>query len=230
MKHLKLQKLNIEGKEIISEKVVTLLGIDLDYKLNFKSHIGKLCKKAAGQLNAISRVSKFLGYKVKNVIIQSFIQANFNYCPLVWMHCSSESMSKIEKIQERSLRLLLNDSKSDYKILISRVNKPTMEVRRHRQLAIEIFKTMNNLNPIYMKDIFIKNNRRENSRHQNNIITNMENAYTYGHNSIKSLGPKIWNSLPEYYKKKRSFESFKLLINTWDGVKCKCKMCRQITK
>ena len=58
----------------------------------------------------------------------------------------------------------------------------------------------------------------------------MENAFTYGHNNIKSLGPKIWNSLPEYYKKKRSFESFKLLINTWDGVKCKCKMCRQISK
>ena len=40
-----LLKLNIEGEEITSQKVVTLLGIDLDYKLNFKSHIGNYVRK-----------------------------------------------------------------------------------------------------------------------------------------------------------------------------------------
>lgn len=100
-----------------------------------------------------------------------------------------------------------------------------MSITRDRQLAIEIFKTLNDLNPSYMKNIFIRKNRRENSRNPNNLVTYMENAVTYGENSLKALGPKIWNSLPEYFKEKRSINSFKKLINTWNGIKCKCAMC-----
>ena len=37
--------INIEGKEITSEKYVKLLGIDIDNKLNFETHIGKICKR-----------------------------------------------------------------------------------------------------------------------------------------------------------------------------------------
>ena len=74
-------KMNFAGFEITTEKVVNLLGIDLDFKLNFNKHIGTLCKKAAGQLNAICRMGKHVGENEKKVLIQSFVQANFNYCP-----------------------------------------------------------------------------------------------------------------------------------------------------
>ena len=76
--------MNFSGFEITTEKVVNLLGIDIDYKINFNKHIGILCKKAAGQLNAICRMNKYIGENEKLVLIQSFVQANFNYCPLVW--------------------------------------------------------------------------------------------------------------------------------------------------
>ena len=33
-------------------------------------------------------------------------------------------------------------------------NKPTMEIQRLRTLAVEIFKTLNEINPPYMKNIF----------------------------------------------------------------------------
>ena len=58
-----LHSLKISGEEIISEKIVSLLGIDIDYKLNFKNHIGSLCKKAAGQLNALTRMGKNIARK-----------------------------------------------------------------------------------------------------------------------------------------------------------------------
>ena len=78
-RHPDLHKMNIAGFEINSEKMVTLLGIDIDYKLNFNKHISTLCKKSAGQLNAICRMGKHVGEHEKTVLIQSFIQANFNY-------------------------------------------------------------------------------------------------------------------------------------------------------
>ena len=41
------ENFNIQGKTFKSEQTVKLLGIHLDYKLNFKQHISELCRKAA---------------------------------------------------------------------------------------------------------------------------------------------------------------------------------------
>ena len=71
--------LNIDGNQVTSEKSVKLLGINIDDKLSFDEHVSSLCKKANNQLNAISRLHKYLGFKEKEVLINSFVYANFNY-------------------------------------------------------------------------------------------------------------------------------------------------------
>ena len=39
-------QLNINDSTISSEDSVTLLGIEIDNKLNFKNHVSTICKKA----------------------------------------------------------------------------------------------------------------------------------------------------------------------------------------
>ena len=92
--------LNINNQTINSENCVKLLGIEIDNTLSFNKHISTLCKKASNQLNAIERIQKYIRFKEKEVLLNSFIQSNFNYSPLVWHFCSSKSLKKIEKIQE----------------------------------------------------------------------------------------------------------------------------------
>ena len=58
-------ELNIDGKKINSESSVLLLGLEIDSKLNFDKHISKLCNKSAGQLNALNRLSRYLGFEDK---------------------------------------------------------------------------------------------------------------------------------------------------------------------
>ena len=74
----------------------------------------------------------------------------------------------------------------------------------------------------------MKKNYRENSRYPENLYVSKISAFTYGENSLKALGPKIWNSLPSYFKKKRSLDSFKKLMSTWDGATCQCIMCNKL--
>ena len=87
-----------------------------------------------------------MGNKEKIAMINSFVYYNFNYCPLVWHFCSCESSQKIEKIQKRCLRLVLDDYESDYGNLIKKNGTTTMEIKRLQTLATEIFKTINNVN------------------------------------------------------------------------------------
>ena len=112
--------LGLQDHAIKSEETVKLLGVTLDNKLNFDTHISNLCKKAATQLNVLKRLRSFIGFEQKKVLVQSFVYSNFNYCPLVWYFSSMKSLQKIEKLQERALRFLYNDRKSSYKDLLQK--------------------------------------------------------------------------------------------------------------
>ena len=59
-----------------SKESVTLLGIEIDNKLNFEKHVSTICKKANSQLNAISRIGAVLGQKEKEILINSFVYSN----------------------------------------------------------------------------------------------------------------------------------------------------------
>ena len=98
-----------------------------------------------------------------------------------------------------------------------------MKVKRLRNLALEIFRTINGLNPEFMKDIFIKN--VTSITNSNNLKVQYHRTAKYGDKSLKTLGPKLWNSLPNDIKRETSFSKFKNFINTWFGPKCKCNLC-----
>ena len=100
-----------------------------------------------------------------------------------------------------------------------------MEIRplRYGCLALEIFKTVNNLNPYYMKEIFSKT---KNVTHRPlDINFNQNNIIKYGSNSLQSLGPHICNSLPREIKKEMDYKKFKNYMDNWLGLKCKWNMC-----
>ena len=219
--------LKFDKHEIQTSSEVTLLGIEIDNKLNFKKHIHVLVMRAGGQLNFLIRNKKFLNYDSKKVVIESFILANFNYCPLVWHFCSSESMKKMERIQERALRLLLDDYTSDYDQLLIKVTKPTLEIRRLKLLATEIFKTIKNLNAPFMKEVFKLNTRRADTG-ADRLIVQSQISMKYGSYTLRSLGPKIWNKLPSEIKNSENLSTFKTLIKTWSGPKCHCGSCKYL--
>ena len=99
------------------------------------------------QLNAMCRLAKFMGNKERIAMINSFFYSNFNYCPPVWHFCSCKFSQKTGKIQKHCLWEVLDDYESDYGNLIKKNGTTTMEIKRLRTLAIEIFKTINNINP-----------------------------------------------------------------------------------
>ena len=128
-------------------------------------------------------------------------------------------IEEIEKIQERALRILYNDSTSDYNQLLNKSSKASMEVKCFRNLALEIFKTSNHLNPKYMKEVLHKTT---NLTHRFfNIKVNQNNTTKYGNESLRSLGPHIWNSLPKQIKEETNYNKFKNYIDKWFRAKTK---------
>ena len=111
--------------------------------------------------------------------------------------------------------MIFNDNMSDYQTLLEKSKKTLMEIKRLRNLATEVFKTVNNLTPSFMKNTFTS---KENARvRPNNIAVKSHNSATYGDKSLMKLGPKVRNELPEKIKSETSYKTFKEYIDLWFG-------------
>ena len=204
---------NSSGRTIYSSAEVDLLGVKLDTKLSFESYISKVCKKAAGQLNALKRLQgSVISYNTRKVLAESFILSNFNYCPLVWYFSIAKQLQMMEKIQERVLRFLHNDYESDYLMLLKISGSVIMDVKQMRYLCVEIYKTLNNLSSDYVKDIFQVQQSAYSSRRPHNIPIPRVNQTKFGTRSIRCEGPRIWNHLPDSIKSAENLQMLKLSL------------------
>ena len=122
--------------------------------------------------------------------------ANFNYCPLVWIFSNAVSLNKIENLQKRALRFLYKGYNTLFVDLLLKSCFSTMNVKRLRTLYVEIFKTLNNLNPSYMKEIFglRQTGRPVREKYKLNLDIPCYNQVIFGRKALTFFGPKTWNS------------------------------------
>ena len=202
-----------------------LLGVIIDNKLTFNEHVISLCKKATQKLHALTRVSRFMDTGKKRTIMKSFITSHFSYCPLIWMLHSRTLNTRINRIHERSLRIVYNDNLSTFAELLERDNSVTVHERNIQVLATELFKVLHGLSPKIMNEVFsIKKNIEHCSRFP--FKTSNVRTVTYGTNTLSYLGPKIWSILPNDIKESKSLLEFKRKIKKWKSEECPCRLCK----
>ena len=120
-----------------------MLGVKIDYKLNFDEHVKTLCSKANNKLRALARTTPYMSVEKKKILMNSFFNAQFNYCPLVWMLHSRRNNSIIRNLHERCLRLIYNDKNSSYEELLTKDGSVSIHHRNIQALATEFYKIKN---------------------------------------------------------------------------------------
>ena len=102
------EALQIEGQIIANTLQIKLLGVEIDGKLNFTSHISNICIKASQKVGVLLKLRNLIPCKAKLIIYKSFILLHITYCHMVWHNCRSSDSRKIEQILERALRAVFN--------------------------------------------------------------------------------------------------------------------------
>ena len=223
----------ILNNEIIEcSESVKLLGVTIDNKLNFTEHITKLCKKVSSKLHALARVSNYMCQDKLRTLMKSFIESQFSYCPLIWMFHSRTLNNRINRLHERGLRLVYKDYTLTFDELLRKDKSFSIHHRNLQLLAIEMYKVFKGVAPAFMSDIFGIHpnantvNVSANTR-SGRCFYNQSNPKTvkYGLETLRSLGPKIWNLIPTDLKDISSLPLFKVKIRKWVPRNCPCRLC-----
>ena len=56
----------------------------------------------------------------KRLVMIAFISSQFSYCPFIWMNHFRTLHNKVNRIHERSLRVVCNDKKATFKELLDK--------------------------------------------------------------------------------------------------------------
>ena len=67
-------------------------------------------KKASKKIHVLSRLCKYMDQNKRRMLMNAFIVLHFSYCPLLWMVYSRNTENRVNKIHERALKLVHDDS------------------------------------------------------------------------------------------------------------------------
>ena len=100
-------------------------------------------------------MTKFMTFQKKRTLYKAFVKSQFKYSPLNWMfHGCQETNYKINRLQEQVLRLIYNDHISSFKELLSKDGTFTIHEQNIQNLAIEMFKALNDLSTPDFSELF----------------------------------------------------------------------------
>ena len=171
----------------VDEKVVTkYLGVLIDNKLNWKSHIEHVKTKLSRGNGMISRIRYFVNEQCLLNLYYSFIQSHINYNLLNWTSTHPSFLNSINLKVKSAVRL---------KIL------PFTDMIKYKQGNF-LWKLSNGYVGAPLSVIFIKNAR-------NPLRFNIPNpACTLDKHKIVYSCTKYWNSLPLDLRKSSTINSF----------------------
>ena len=145
---------NIKTRE--SQKVI-LLDLTMDNCLTFKDHIDTLCRNASYKLHALRRIRKYLTPDKAKVLYNAFINSQFSYASIIWMFFRKTDYLKMEKIQYKALKTVFNSNDS-LEDLFLHSNEVPIHQKQLRQLTTEIYKSLSDLSPEFIKPLLQSKN------------------------------------------------------------------------
>ena len=106
--------------------------------------------------HALRRIRKYLTVEKAKLLANVFVNSNFTYAPLIWMFAGKSSIAEICKIRFQTLKMVYNNYDKSYLDLLSFSNDVSIHQWHLQFLAIEVYKSLMNINPEFMGNFSIE--------------------------------------------------------------------------
>lgn len=211
---VKVNELNITVQGCQIENVTTqkVIGVYLDQNLTWSRHVKYVCDRVNSYLYLLMRISKYLTPETRKIYYYGYIAPLLDFCSTVWGNCSKTDSNRIARLQKRACSLITQSSMKTSKMnLFRELNILPFDLRVHYAILILVFKALHNMTPSYVTDLLVfvdikQYSLRSQSKRELTIYKpNTESVKR----SFSYIGPKLWNSLPQFLRDSSSLYTFK---------------------
>ena len=130
---------------------------------NWRWHHSYTKYKVGGMIGILRRLKNLIPVNAKLLLYKSAIMLHLTYCQRVWHFCTASYSRKLERLQERALRLVYNTTTESYDTLLKRAKLTTLQNRTFQDILILMFK-VKKLTVNQIADIFNTNEENTNSK------------------------------------------------------------------
>ena len=202
-------QLEIDGVEIERVTQNKFLGITIDDKLSWKSHIKHVRTKISKSISILNKAKQFLDHKSLRTLYCSLVLPYLSYCAEVWGNTYKSSLHSLSVLQKRAIRIIHKVGYLDHTTpLFLRSHLLKFSEIVEYQTAIIMFKAIHNLLPANIQKLFRGRDGGYNLRGEFKLKT-LAVRTTVRTFSISICGVKLWNSLPVELKQCLNVGHFK---------------------
>ena len=147
---LNIQPLNnIDQQPVKRVKQSKVLGVQIDEHLDWSKHIEFIASKVSSGNSAIKKAKEFVDRNTLVLIYNALVQPHFDYCCEVWDVLGKTLSDRLQKLQNRATRIIMNFKNESGQSLLSRnsLGWTNLEERRAQIKAKLMYKSIKNLAP-----------------------------------------------------------------------------------
>ena len=212
-KHIERNNLAIKSEGTVIERVSSFkyVGIALDERLTFETHIRNSISNVSVKLQQLRNVRRYLKKKAALLVYKNIILPIAEYGVIYISSATKKSRKKLQVVQNKALRCTLNhDPRSDTTELHLEAKLKMLKHRRREHTLLHMFQ-------ISRSSAFKCWKRRTCINTLNDkkklMIVKKPNSTKF-QNSITYLGPKHCNSLPLELQQSDSHLLFKIRLHS----------------
>ena len=145
------------NEPIENVKKIKYLGVTLDSGMTWGEHVSSIVVKISRTIGCIRRIKQFLPPRILKNLYFAMILPYIDYCCTSWGSCAKTHKDKIQKLQNKYARIILNkDYLTSQHHLLLTLKWQTVEERIKYKYCVLAFKIQNNLAPAYLEPLMCK--------------------------------------------------------------------------
>lgn len=217
LKKLNISSVNVGGVEVNCVDNVRDLGVQMTSTLSFDIHIQKKCQIAHMQLRNLKAIRKHLTQKSAEILVHGLIHSHLDFCIGLFADIPAYQLD----VQNYAARIVTRAAyyQSSAEILKSLHWLP-IRARIMYKVIVTVFRVANGTAPLYLRKLFTKcqsqYRKRLRSSSSSHIRFDIPSTNSkLADRSLAIMGPKWWNSLPDYLKDITNENQFKAKLKTY---------------
>ena len=156
------EKLGIKAKDEklkIVEKI-KYLGVQIDQNLEWREHVKYVSSNVARAIGFTTYTRNFIPRSFLNNLYRSIVEPYFRYCCSVWGCCSSTQKDRLQKLKNRTARIITGSSFTTSALLLIRSSGwEAIEELISYETKVLVFKALNGLSSQYLTKHFSRNSQ-----------------------------------------------------------------------